>query len=89
MQDKVEVPFIIFFDADEETMIQRIIERSKESGRNDDNIDVLRKRFDTFLEQTMPIVEMYENKGKCKRINALKSIDEVYEDVKKSFEGYL
>jgi UMP-CMP kinase len=45
MGEIVEVPFILFMDADEDTMINRIMERSKTSGRNDDNIESLRKRF--------------------------------------------
>lgn len=56
----VEVPFVLFMDADEDTMINRIIERSKTSGRNDDNIESLRKRFQTFRNETMPIVDYYE-----------------------------
>lgn len=89
MADLVDVPFILFLDADEDTMIERINHRSKGSGRNDDNIDTLRKRFETFNKETMPIIELYESKGKAKRINALKNIDEVYEDVKKALESYL
>ena len=89
MGEIVDVPFILFMDADEETMINRIMERSKTSGRNDDNIDSLRKRFETFRKETMPIVEMYGAVGKAKRINALRSIDEVYADVKAALEGYI
>lgn len=50
--DSVDVPFVLFMDADEETMIARITERSKTSGRNDDNIESLRKRFATFRNET-------------------------------------
>ncbi len=89
MGEIVEVPFILFMDADEETMIQRIMERSKTSGRNDDNIESLRKRFDTFKKETMPIVEMYESEGRAKRINALRSVDEVYADVTASLVGFI
>ena len=89
MGDLVEVPFILFMDADEDTMINRILERSKTSGRNDDNIESLKKRFNTFKNETLPIVEKYEAEGKTKRINALRSVDEVFEDVKKAFEGFI
>jgi len=58
--DSVEMPFVIFVEADEETMIQRILERSKTSGRNDDNIEALRKRFATFRNESLPIIEKYE-----------------------------
>lgn len=89
MGDKVDVPFILFFEADEDTMIKRITGRSQIEGRNDDNIETLRKRFDTLRDETMPIVDHYEKQGKVRRINALQSIEEVYKDVKKAFEGYI
>jgi UMP-CMP kinase len=57
------MPFVIFVEADEETMIQRILERSKTSGRNDDNIEALRKRFATFRNESLPIIEKYEALG--------------------------
>ena len=60
MGEDVEVPLVLCFEADENTLIERIVERSKESGRNDDNIEVLRKRLTTFRKETLPIVEFYE-----------------------------
>ena len=48
MGELVEVPFIFFFECDEDTLIQRIMERSKISGRNDDNIETLKLRLKTF-----------------------------------------
>lgn len=89
MKEIVDIPFILFMDADEDTMLQRILERSKTSGRNDDNIESLKKRFATFKNETMPIIDFYETLGKTKRINALRSVDLVFEDVQKAFEGYI
>jgi adenylate kinase family enzyme len=37
----------------------------------------------------MPIVDLFATQGKTKRINALRAIDEVFEDVKQAFEGYI
>ena len=87
--DTVDVPFVLFMDADEETMIARITERSKTSGRNDDNIESLRKRFATFRNETMPIVEFYDKQSRCKRINGLNPIDEVFGEVQKAFAGFI
>ena len=39
MGDSVNVPFALFMDANEDTMIQRIVERAKTSGRFDDNVE--------------------------------------------------
>ena len=52
MGDDVDVPFILTFDADEDTMIERIMERAKTSGRIDDNIESIKKRFVVFNKET-------------------------------------
>jgi UMP-CMP kinase len=36
---------VLFFTTDEETMLERLLERGKTSGRDDDNIESIRKRF--------------------------------------------
>lgn len=76
--DSVVVPFVVFFNANEDTMIERILERAKTSGRSDDNLESLKKRFDTFNKESLPVVEYFDKLGKLRRIDALKSIDEVY-----------
>ena len=47
--------------------------------RDDDNAEVAQKRFDTYFEQTAPLVKFYENKGVLYKIDANGSIDEVWE----------
>ena len=37
----------------------------------------------------MPIVEFYKSQNKCKTINALNSIEQVYTDVMEALTGYL
>ena len=78
MGDSVNVPFALFMDANEDTMIQRIIERANTSGRLDDNVEQLKKRFAIYNDEEMPIVEIFEKKGQLRRINALQNVDEVY-----------
>lgn len=78
MGDSVNVPFAIFFDADEDTMIARILERAKTSGRSDDNLESLKKRFATYNAESVPIVQFFEKKGQLRRISALDTMDAVY-----------
>ena len=47
--------------------------------RDDDTEEVARKRFDTYFEQTAPLVEFYENKGVLYKLDANGAIDEVWE----------
>ncbi len=64
-------------------MIERILERAKTSGRDDDNMESLKKRFGVFNNETLPVVEYFQNLGKVRRVQAIGTIDGVFEDVKK------
>ncbi|KAG8525410.1 bifunctional uridylate/adenylate kinase [Bacidia gigantensis] len=76
--------FTLFFDCPEDVMTERLINRGKTSGRADDNEESIRKRFKTFVETSMPVVEHFEKQGKVVKVMATKSPDEVYEEVKKA-----
>ncbi|KAL5490133.1 URA6 [Sanghuangporus weigelae] len=71
---------VLFFTVTEEIMLHRLLERGKTSGREDDNVESIRKRFNTYKEQTMPVVKYYAELGKVTEIDSSRSIDEVYRD---------
>ena len=75
--------FTLFFDCPEEVMQDRLVNRGKTSGRADDNMESIKKRFKTFVETSMPVVEYFEKEGKVVKVKAVKSPDEIYEEVKK------
>ena len=77
--------FTLFIDCPEETMRERLLNRGKTSGRSDDNEESIKKRFRTFVETSMPVVEHFEKEKKVVKVNAAKSPDEVYSSVKEQF----
>ncbi|KAI0456597.1 uridylate kinase [Xylaria acuta] len=70
--------FVLFYDCPEEEMERRLLERGKTSGREDDNAESIRKRFRTFIETSMPVVDYYEKQDRVVRIRADVSPDDVY-----------
>jgi UMP-CMP kinase len=64
-------------------MRERLLDRGKTSGRSDDNEESIKKRFKTFVETSMPVVDYFEKQGKVVKISAAGSIGEVYEGVVK------
>ncbi|KAM9844509.1 UMP-CMP kinase [Aulostomus maculatus] len=82
MDTKADVKFVLFFDCSNEVCIDRCLERGKSSGRTDDNRDSLEKRIQTYLKSTRPIIEQYEKHGKVRTVDASRSVDEVFADVK-------
>ena len=75
--------FTLFLDCPEEVMQERLINRGKTSGRADDNAESIKKRFKTFVETSMPVVDYFEKQGKVVKIPATGTPDEVYTMVKK------
>lgn len=75
--------FTLFFEVAESVLQDRLINRGKTSGRSDDNIDSIKKRFKTFLETSMPVVEYFEEKGKVERVDGTKGPEEVYREAVK------
>jgi len=81
----VKSEFTLFFECDEATMQERLIKRGETSGRSDDNLESIRKRFRTFVETSMPVVDMFEKEGRVVKVDATKGPNEVYEDVRRKF----
>ncbi|GMP62247.1 hypothetical protein CsSME_00024420 [Camellia sinensis var. sinensis] len=80
---RIEPEFVLFFDCSEEVMERRLLGRNQ--GRADDNIDTIRKRFKVYMESTLPVIEYYNSKGKVRKIDAEKPVEEVFEAVKSVF----
>ncbi|KAM7433153.1 cytidine monophosphate (UMP-CMP) kinase 1 [Porites harrisoni] len=81
MDGKADVKCVLFFECTEEECIKRIMLRGESSGRPDDNIESLKKRFHTYETQTMPIIQHYAKLGLVKKIQAIKSPEQVFEEV--------
>ncbi|KAI7902795.1 adenylate kinase-domain-containing protein [Cokeromyces recurvatus] len=85
----VESKFVLYFSCTEETLLNRLMKRSATSGRIDDNIESIKKRFQVFKDTSYPVIEAFEKKNKVRQINAEQSIEEVYKDVKKVLDEAL
>ena len=74
-----ELPKMLYFECPFEVLEKRILGRAKYSGRNDDNIDSIKLRFDTFKEETLPTVELFRKADKCVEIDSSKDRQSVYD----------
>jgi UMP-CMP kinase len=71
MSEKVNVLFVLFFDASEEICVERCLSRGElGSGRSDDNPESLKKRVNTYVNDTMPIVNYFVEKNLVRKVNA-------------------
>lgn len=68
-------------------MQERLLNRGKTSGRSDDNAESIKKRFKTFIDQSMPVVEYFGEQDKVEKVPATSSPQEVYEMVKQAMRS--
>ncbi|KAM7222135.1 uridylate kinase [Rhypophila decipiens] len=80
--------FVLFYDCPEEEMERRLLERGKTSGRSDDNIQSIKKRFRTFIETSMPVVDHYEKEGRVVKITATAAPQKVYEATRNEIKKF-
>lgn len=72
--------FALYFRCGQETMLKRLIHRGKTSGRSDDNIESIKKRFVTYTKASMPVVEYLKSQNRLITIDAEQDPDAVFED---------
>ncbi|KAL2982749.1 hypothetical protein AAZX31_12G004200 [Glycine max] len=80
-----EPDMVLFFDCPEEEMVKRVLSRNQ--GRIDDNIDTIKNRLKVFESLNLPVIDYYAKKGKLYRINAVGTVDEIFEHVRPVFEA--
>ena len=71
----------IIMDCDEKELEKRLIERAKSSGRIDDNLEVIKKRFKTHLEESKTIEEKLKNMGSYIEVNCNNSIEIIFNQI--------
>ncbi|KAL3477859.1 adenylate kinase-domain-containing protein [Aspergillus californicus] len=78
--------FTLFLDCPEEVMEKRLLKRGETSGRDDDNAESIRKRFRTFVETSMPVVDEFAKQDKVISVPATGGVDDVYGRIQEGFE---
>ncbi|KAG7830495.1 hypothetical protein KL919_002764 [Ogataea angusta] len=81
----VKSKLTLYFECPEEVMLHRVLERGKTSGRADDNLETIKKRFRTFLETSMPVVDYFDKQGRVVKVSCNQPVEEVYNKVVSAF----
>lgn len=85
---ETELPKMLYLDCPYEVLEKRIMGRSKYTGRNDDNLESMKLRFDTFRQETLPTVELFRSKDKCIEIDTSLDRGSVYNKFAEQLSEY-
>lgn len=77
---------VVGLEVPEEELVERMLNRGKETGRADDNIETIKNRLQVYHNQTHPLREYYTNEGKYLGINGSGSVDDIYNNIANGIE---
>lgn len=68
----------VALEADDEILVQRLLERGKTSGRPDDqDEEKIRNRYQEYNEKTAPLMEYYQEQGKFYAVDGIGAIEAI------------
>ena len=75
-----EITATVALEANDEILVQRLLERGKTSGRPDDqDEEKIRNRYQEYNEKTAPLMDYYKEQNKFYAVDGIGSIQEVTE----------
>ncbi len=83
-----ELPSMLYFECPYPVLEKRILSRAKYTGRSDDNVESVKLRFDTFKEETLPTVELFQSQNKCVEVDTSLDRQAVYDLVRGHLAEY-
>ena len=77
-----QINALILLDVDADTIVQRILGRGATSGRADDlKEDVIRTRYQNFINYTSPVFDFYDDLGLAHRVDGTLTPEEVSREI--------
>ncbi|MBV6426453.1 MAG: adenylate kinase [Haliscomenobacter sp.] len=84
-----EVSGLIMLDVSDDEITRRILGRGLVSGRADDLDEaIIRKRIEVYKNETSPVFDYYHQKGKSHQIFGIGTIDDIFERLCATIEGF-
>ncbi len=77
---------VIGLEVPEEELIERMINRGKQTGRADDNLETIKNRLEVYHNQTHPLKEYYLKEGQYMAINGSGSVDDIFDSIAEEIE---
>jgi adenylate kinase len=78
---ELKITLVIAMLVPEQELIHRVMERSKDSNRSDDNLHIIQKRLEVYRQQTHPVIDYYKTSKRLVEVNGSRPISIVSSDI--------
>ena len=72
-----KIGLVFFLNVNKETIIERIQKRKIIEKRSDDQLNIILKRYDTYMKTTRPVLDFYSKNANFHEIDGNLEIDEI------------
>lgn len=77
---------VVGLEVPEEELVERMLNRGRETGRADDNLETIRKRLEVYHKQTSPLRDYYHKEGKYMPVNGRGPVDDIFNTIAAGLE---
>lgn len=81
-----KVHAVVGLEVPEEELVERMLNRGKETGRADDNLETIKNRLEVYHNQTHPLKEYYVADGSYLPINGSGNVEEIFDSIATGIE---
>ncbi|MCX6230445.1 MAG: adenylate kinase [Bacteroidetes bacterium] len=78
---KSKIALVLQLEVDEEELFNRILNRSLDSHRSDDNSETIRKRIEVYKKQTVPLIDYYRKQKKLHIVSGMAPVTDVFQNI--------
>jgi len=82
-----QVDAVVGLEVPEDELVDRILKRGKETGREDDNLETVKKRLEVYNSVTRPVIDYYAECGSYKPIKGSGTVDEVFSQIEEYIDS--
>jgi adenylate kinase len=80
---------VVELEVDPEELVQRLLRRAEVEHRSDDTEEIIRRRLQVYTEQTLPLIEVYAERGLVIPVDGAGEMDEVSQRILQVAESML
>ena len=89
LEKSLKIDLTIALDVDNNSLIDRLLERGKSSGRADDqSVEKINIRLQEYDNKTKPLIEYYNDQNKFYSINGIGSLEQITSRIVEVIEDY-
>lgn len=78
---------VIGLEVGEDELIKRMLQRGRETGRTDDNLETITRRLEVYRESTKPLKDYYAELGLYLSVDGQGNVDDIFGNITKGIDS--